>query len=172
VDADLAGYAKAIANGYPISAYCGRRECMEMLNSFKITTTYAGETLSIAAAIATLDCMVRDKVHEHIWAMGRRLMDGFNRIASELGVAGHAAGLPPASWLRFEHADPEYPPRLEYLWHRELYREGIFINPRWFISYSHRAADIDETLEKARRALRRALDAEPKERDNVKPFWW
>ena len=172
VDADLAGYAKAIANGYPLSAYCGKRECMEMLNTFKITTTYAGETLSIAAAIATLDCMVREKVHEHIWAMGRRLMDGFNRIAAELGVAGHAAGLPPASWLRFEHADPAYPPRLEYLWHRELYREGIFFNPRWFISYSHRAADIDETLEKARRALRRALDAEPKERDNVTPFWW
>ena len=172
VDADLAGYAKAIANGYPLSAYCGRRDCMEMLNRFKITTTYAGETLSIAAAIATLDCMVREKVHEHIWAMGRRLMDGFNRIAAELGVAGHAAGLPPASWLKFEHADPAYPPRLEYLWHRELYGEGIFVNPRWFISYSHRAADIDETLEKARRALRRALDAEPKERDNVTPFWW
>jgi len=94
VDADLAGYAKAIANGYPLSAYCGKRECMEMLNTFKITTTYAGETLSIAAAIATLDCMVREKVHEHIWAMGRRLMDGFNRIAAELGVAGHAADSP------------------------------------------------------------------------------
>jgi glutamate-1-semialdehyde 2,1-aminomutase len=172
VDADLAGYAKAIANGYPLSAYCGKRQYMEMLNTFRMTTTYAGETLSIAAAIATLDCMAREKVHEHIWAMGKRLMEGFNAIAAEAGVPGHAAGLPPASWLKFEHADPGYPPRLEYLWHRELYREGIFINPRWFISYSHRAADIDETLEKARRALRRALDAEPKERDTVKPFWW
>ena len=172
VDADLASYAKAIANGYPLSAYCGKREYMETLNSFRITTTYAGETLSIAAAIATLDIMVREKVHDHIWAMGRRLMEGFDRMARELGVAGHAAGLPPASWLKFEHADPGYPARLEYLWHRELYGEGIFINPRWFISYSHKAADIDETLEKARRALRRALDAEPKERDSVKPFWW
>ncbi len=172
VQADLAGYAKALANGFPLSAYCGKREYMEMLNTFKITTTYAGETLSMAAAIATLDIMKREKVHEHIWAMGKRLMDGFNAMAADLGIAGRAAGLPPASWLRFESTDPAYPARLEYLWHRELYREGIFANPRWFISYSHGPGDIDETLEKAARALRRALDAEPKERDAVKPFWW
>jgi len=172
VDADLASFAKALANGFPLSAYAGRRECMETLNTFKITTTYAGETLSIAAAIATLDIMVREKVHEHIWRMGKRLMDGFNAIARELGVAGHAAGLPPAPWLAFEHADPGWPARVEYLWHRELYREGIFVNPRWFISWAHKEPDIDETLEKARRALRRALDAEPHERTSVKPFWW
>jgi glutamate-1-semialdehyde 2,1-aminomutase len=172
VDADLAGYAKAIANGYPLSAYCGKRKYMEVLDTFRLSTTYAGETLSIAAAIATLDCMERGKVHEHIWSMGKRLMEVFDRIASELGVAAHAAGLPPGSWLKFEHAEAAYSARLEYLWYRELYREGIFANPRWFISYSHQASDIDETLEKARRALVRALDAEPKERASVNPFWW
>jgi glutamate-1-semialdehyde 2,1-aminomutase len=172
VDADLAGYAKAMANGFPLSAYAGRKQYMEGLNRFKITTTYAGETLSIAAAIATLKIMQREPVHEHIWAMGRRLMAGFDRIVHDLGVPGHAAGLPPGSFLKFDHADPTYHDRLEYLWQRELYREGIFANNRWFISYSHKPADIDESLEKASRALRRALEAEPKERDTIKPFWW
>jgi len=172
VDADLASYAKAMANGFPLSAYVGRRQYMQTLNGFRMTTTYAGEALSIAASIATLTIMQQEPVHEHIWAMGRRLMAGFERMAKDLGVAGHAAGLPPASFLKFDHADPEYHNRLEYLWHRELYREGIFINPRWFISYSHKAGDIDESLEKASRALRRALEAEVKERGTVKPFWW
>jgi glutamate-1-semialdehyde aminotransferase len=172
VDADLASYAKAMANGFPLSAYVGRRQYMQTLNGFKMTTTYAGEALSIAASISTLTIMQQEPVHEHIWAMGRRLMAGFERMAKDLGVAGHAAGLPPASFLKFDHADPEYHNRLEYLWHRELYREGIFINPRWFISYSHKAGDIDESLEKASRALRRALEAEVKERGTVKPFWW
>jgi glutamate-1-semialdehyde aminotransferase len=172
VDADLASYAKAIANGFPLSAYAGRREYMETLNRFKMTTTYAGETISIAAAIATLTIMQKEPVHEHIWAMGRRLMAGFEKIAEDLGVAGHAAGLPPAPFLKFDHADPTYHDRLEYLWHRELYREGIFINVRWFISYSHKENDVDETLEKASRALRRALEAEVKERGTIKPFWW
>jgi glutamate-1-semialdehyde aminotransferase len=172
VDADLAGYAKALANGYPLSVYCGKREYMETLYTMRMTTTYAGETLSIAAGVATLDIMAREKVHEQIWAMGRRLMEGFNVMAKDLGVEGHAAGLAPAPYLKFAGPDPGFHDRLEYLWHRELYREGIFINPRWFISYSHRTADIDEALEKARRALRRALEAEPKERQTVQPFWW
>jgi glutamate-1-semialdehyde aminotransferase len=172
VDADLAGYAKAMANGFPLSAYVGRRQYMETLNRFRMTTTYAGETLSIAAAIATLNIMRREPVHEHLRAMGRRLMDGFDAMSRDLNVEARAVGLPVAPFLKFLHKDPGYHARLEFLWHRELYREGLFVNPRWFISYSHKAADIDEALEKARRALRRALEAEPRERDIVKPFWW
>ena len=169
---DLASYAKALANGYPLSAYVGKREYLETLYRFKMTTTYAGEALSIAAAIATLKIMKREKVHDHIWAMGRRLMAGFDVIAREVGVEGHAAGLPPAPYLKFVHPDPAFHGRLEFLWHREMYREGIFGNPRWLISYSHKAADIDEALDKARRALRNALVAERNERDTVSPFWW
>jgi glutamate-1-semialdehyde aminotransferase len=172
VNADLAGYAKAMANGYPLSAFCGKKRYMEQLYSFKMTTTYAGETLSLAAANATLEIMERENVHEHLWGMGKRLMAGLETVARELGVEAKAMGIAPAPYLKFIHADPGYHARLEYLWHRELYREGIFISPRWFISYSHKAADIDETLEKARPALARALDAEAREGKNVQPFWW
>jgi glutamate-1-semialdehyde aminotransferase len=172
VEADLVSYAKAVANGYPLSVYAGKREYMERLYKFKMTTTYAGETLSIAAAIATLKIMRREKVHAHIWAMGRRLMEGFNAIARDLGVEGHAAGLPPAPFLKFVSADPTYHDRLEFLWHRELFGEGLFMNPRWLISYSHQEADIDESIERARRALKRALEAEVRERNSIKPYWW
>jgi len=100
-------------------------------------------------------------VHEHLFAMGKRLMAGFEAMAKELGVAGHAAGLPPAPFLKFgQRPIPGTMPVWSTSGTRELYREGIFINPRWFISYSHKEADIDEALEKARTALRRALDAE------------
>jgi glutamate-1-semialdehyde 2,1-aminomutase len=172
VEADLVSYAKAMANGYPLSAYAGKRKYLEQLYKFKMTTTYAGETLSVAAAVATLKIMKREKVQEHLWAMGRRLMEGFNRIALDLGVEAYAAGLPPAPFLKFVHPDPGYHARLEFLWHRECFREGLFMNPRWLISYSHSPADIDEAIEKAKRALKRALDAEPKERQTVRPYWW
>ncbi len=172
VEADLVSYAKAFANGYPLSAYAGRRQYLEKLNDFKMTTTYAGETLSIAAAIATLKVMRREKVHDHLNAMGKRLMDGFNSIAKSLGVEAYAAGLPPASYLKFNTPDAEYNARLEYLWFRELFRDGVFVIHRWFTSYSHSAADIDEALEKARGALKRALDAAPKGQSTIKPFYW
>ena len=172
VEPDLASYAKAMANGYPLSTYVGKRQFMETLNTFRMTTTYAGETLSIAAAIATLKIMKREKVHEHLNAMGRRLMDGFNRLAKECGVEGYAAGLPPAPFLKFNTPDKAFNERLEYLWFRELFREGVFVILRWFICYSHKPSDIDEALDKARRALARALDAEPNERATMKPFYW
>lgn len=172
VEADLASYAKAMANGYPISTYVGKRQYMETLNTFRMTTTYAGETLSMAAAIATLNIMKREKVHEHIYAMGRRLMDGFNRLAAEFSIEAYAAGLAPASYLKFNTPDKGYNERLEYLWFRELLREGVFVILRWFICYSHRPSDIDEALEKARKALKRSLDAEPHERATIKPFYW
>ncbi|MBI3580431.1 MAG: aminotransferase class III-fold pyridoxal phosphate-dependent enzyme [Ignavibacteriales bacterium] len=172
VDADLASYAKAMANGYAISTYVGKRQYMSQLDKFKMTTTYAGETLSMAAAIATLKIMRREKVHEHIWAMGRRLMAGFNAMAKDLGLQAYAAGLPCSAYLKFNTPDAAYNARMEYLWFRELFREGVFVVLRWFICYSHKEQDIDLALEKARVALKRALDAEPKERKTVKPFYW
>lgn len=172
VDADLASYAKAMANGYPLSAYVGKAQYLSELNHFKMTTTYAGETLSMAAALATISIMKREKVHDHLNRMGKRLMDGFNVIAKDLGVEGRAAGLPVSSFLKFHTPDKEYNARLEYLWFRELFREGIFVILRWFISYSHKEADIDQSLERARAALKRALDAEPRERASIKPHYW
>ncbi|MDE3056492.1 MAG: aminotransferase class III-fold pyridoxal phosphate-dependent enzyme [Bacteroidota bacterium] len=172
VEADLVSYAKAIANGYPLSAYGGKRKYMKQLNHIKLTTTYAGETFSIAAAIATLDIMQREKVHGHLNAMGKRLMNGFDSIVKELGVEGHAAGLPAAAFIKFHSSDRFYDARLEYLWHRELFREGVFVMLRWFLCYSHSQKDIDDALEKARKALRRALEAELKERKTVTPFYW
>jgi glutamate-1-semialdehyde aminotransferase len=172
VDADLASYAKAIANGYPLSTYVGKREYMETLDRFKMTTTYAGETLSIAAAIATLKVMKREKVHAHLQAMGTLLMEHFDTMAREAGVEGKAMGLPVASWLKFTTPDEAFNQRLAYLWQRELYREGIFANTRWFICYSHKEADIHEAAAKARTALRRAIECEPNERRTAVPFYW
>ncbi|MEK6571106.1 MAG: aminotransferase class III-fold pyridoxal phosphate-dependent enzyme [Bacteroidota bacterium] len=169
VTPDLASFAKAMANGYPISSFTGKLQYMEKLNDFVLTTTYAGETLSLAAAIATLKIMRRQKVHKHMWAMGKRLMDGLDTIARHLGVEAHSAGLPPASFLKFDTRDDEKNARLDFLFRRELYRQGIFASVRWFISYSHKKKDIDETLDRARKALRRALDAEVSEK-NIKPI--
>jgi glutamate-1-semialdehyde 2,1-aminomutase len=155
---DLSSFAKAMANGYPISSFVGKEKYMNCLNDMMITTTYAGETLSMAAAIATINIMKRENVHQHIWKMGERLMSGFNQICKELSVEGHAVGLPPGSFIKFGYKDSEYNSKLDFIFHRELYRNGIFANIKWFISYSHKEKDIDETLDKTKIALKRTLN--------------
>ncbi|HUX46855.1 MAG TPA: aminotransferase class III-fold pyridoxal phosphate-dependent enzyme [Desulfosporosinus sp.] len=154
---DLTSFAKAIANGFPLSAYGGKQKLMEKLNDFVITTTYAGETLSIAAAIATLKVMKKEHVHDHIFKMGGRLMNGFHGIASRFGVEIKIGGFPVASYTLFNYGDKDKNNRLQFALNRELFKEHVFVYDRWFISFSHKEADIDETLNRFERALKRSL---------------
>ncbi len=155
---DLSSFAKAIANGYPLSIYCGKSEIMDKLNEFVLTATYAGETLSIVAGIKTIDIMRREKVHEHIYRMGKRLMDGFEKIAENMGVEAKIGGLPVAPFFLFNYSDDEKNKKLQFIFNRELFKQGIFVIDRWFISYSHKESDIDETLEKFEKALKDTLE--------------
>lgn len=156
---DLTTYAKALANGFPLSAYGGRRDIMEMLYQSIITTTYAGETLSLAAAQATLTVLQEEPVIDHIWAMGQRLQAGFDKAAGQLGLAACSYGLPPSVGFRFS-ADPTLNEEATQIFHRELYQRGIFAPHQFLLSYAHKAADIDETVRAMEHAL--AVVAEEK----------
>jgi glutamate-1-semialdehyde 2,1-aminomutase len=153
VEPDLSTYAKALANGYPLSAFGGRRDVMEVLYRATITSTYAGETLSLAAARATLDTIWNEPVIEHIWEMGTRLKNGFDRAARERGIDATTFGLPPAVQFRFGHR--EAPNEAAHtLFFRELFERGIFAARPFLLSYAHDTAAIDETLQ----AMGDALD--------------
>lgn len=149
---DLTTYAKALANGFPLSAYGGRRAIMEMLHQSIITTTYAGETLSLAAAQATLQVLAQENVLDHIWAMGERLQNGFNAAAQSVGLTARSYGLPPAVGFRFS-TDAVLDEQATDVFHRELYQQGIFPTHQFLLSYAHKAADIDETLQAIEHAL-------------------
>ena len=149
---DLSTYAKALANGYPLSAYGGRRDVMETLYKVTLTTTYAGETLSLAAAAATLDVMHREPVVEHIWAMGQRLANGFDVLAERHGLSARSYGLPPAVRFRFAEDDAVHE-QAHTAFQRALLERGIFAPDIYLLSYAHQLADIVETLEAMNDAL-------------------
>ncbi|HYE57962.1 MAG TPA: aminotransferase class III-fold pyridoxal phosphate-dependent enzyme, partial [Rhodothermales bacterium] len=142
---DLTTYAKALANGYPLAAYGGCREIMAMLERVVLTTTYAGETLSLAAAQATLGVLTSEPVLAHVWAMGQRLRDGFDVLAARLGLPYRAFGLPPAVQFRFD-ADPATDEALRKTFFAECYRRGVFAARPFLLNYAHGEAEIDETL--------------------------
>lgn len=150
---DLTTYAKAVANGYPLSVFGGRKEVMHQLDEHVIITiTHGGETLSLAAANVVLRILREEPVVEHIWAMGERLSSGFNRIAGELDLSARAIGLPPAVQFRFS-GDAKINTRARALFFRELYKQGIFASLPFLLTYAHQTGDIDETLEAMRNAL-------------------
>ncbi len=101
---------------------------MQMLNKVILTTTYAGETLSLAAAKATFTVMQNEPVHDHIWKMGARLSEGFNKAAADMGFPYKTYGLPPAVQFHFDD-NPERNNAKTTVFFREMFRNGIFRHP-------------------------------------------
>ena len=72
---DLASFGKAMGNGMPISAVVGRADIMHLMEDVFFSGTFGGETLSLAAAIATIDKIEREGVIDHLWATGGELIE-------------------------------------------------------------------------------------------------
>jgi glutamate-1-semialdehyde 2,1-aminomutase len=142
---DLTTYAKAVANGYPLAAFGGKREFMQPLEHVIITTTYAGETFSLAAALATLKVMDSEPVHEHIWSQGQKIIDGFDQMSADLGMNWKSFGLAPAAQFHFSDNEHENL-TLRNAFFKKLFEQGIFAARPFLINYSHDDAAIEETL--------------------------
>lgn len=142
---DLTTYGKAIANGFPLAVVGGKSEFMRMFDRVMITTTHAGETLSIAAGIATLDVLKTEPVFEHINRVGQRLIDGFDAIARDAGSEARAFGLPSAVQFKFSD-DPEIDNNTRKVFFKELFAQGIFPSQPFLMNYAHQESDVDETL--------------------------
>ena len=53
---DLACFGKGMANGFPLAAVVGSADAMRAFERIFFSMTYSGETVSLAAALATLKC--------------------------------------------------------------------------------------------------------------------
>ncbi len=92
VTPDLACFGKAMANGMPISAVVGRDEVMKEMTEIFFSGTFGGETLSLAAAAATIDKLIAQDAIKRMRAHGRRLTEHINSLVAAHGlVIGHAA---------------------------------------------------------------------------------
>ena len=149
---DLATFAKGIANGMPLSCYCGRADIMDVIPKAGVSSTYSGETLSLAAAKAVVHEYRTRGVVEHLWARGRQLMDGMNALFDEHGLDCQVVGCPAAPSIGVHAADPLARGRTqEALW-RAAYRNGVSLYNVSYPNFSHSEADIAEALDRLDRA--------------------
>jgi glutamate-1-semialdehyde 2,1-aminomutase len=118
------------------------------------STTYGGETVSLAAAKATLDVLDREPVIEHIWRLGARLRAGIESAAAEWKIPLKLGGNPPRSGLVFLGADGKESFPLKTLFMQETVKRGILFGGPVFITYSHTDEDIDVTIGAVTEAFR------------------
>ena len=155
---DLATYAKAMGNGYPIAAFGGKREIMSIIGQGVAQGgTYTGNRPGVAAAYATLGLLREKPILKSIENRGRRLMDGLRDIFEENDIPAVMSGAP----AMFSFALGVQAVTCQRDWDRSdrtLYEEltraaidrGVMpdLDARepWFLCYEHSEKDIDETL--------------------------
>ncbi|WP_371793471.1 aminotransferase class III-fold pyridoxal phosphate-dependent enzyme [Streptomyces sp. NBC_01471] len=101
VEADLICFSKGLAAGAPLAAVAGPRRTMTAFEQLRVSSTFAGETVSLEVMKAALRHYAQSDYYTHIATLGRRLREGLNRVAAEAAHAPVAVGYDPMPCLRF-----------------------------------------------------------------------
>ena len=176
VQADLCTFAKAIANGYPISVLAGREEIMRKIGrGVAHGGTYTAHPVSLAAAEKTLQILDETDALQRIEHYGTRLRAGMSTILKARGIAHSFVGHPSMGGLYFAHE----PPRTYRDWKssdytfydaaaKVLHDERILCEPDsrepWFICAAHDDSCLRDTLAGFEIAIDTTLDALGKSR--------
>ncbi len=139
----LATYSKAIANGMPIAALTGEAKIMKMLEEdVFFYTTFGGETLSLAAAKATISELQKRKVPEYLNSLGTKLKTDIETVVQDLDmpfvkVVGH----PSRSMMAFTHESVNGLTIKSYV-QQEMGKRGVLWGGFHNLSYAHKEKDM------------------------------
>jgi glutamate-1-semialdehyde 2,1-aminomutase len=169
VTPDLTTLGKGLGNGFGVAVIAGRAEHLENYNTtaegkVHFGGTYNGNVTAATAAVATIEVLESEPVHEHIFRLGDMMRSGLNEIAERAGVQAEALGYGSLFCLCFldgpvrsydDVLRNDVPMFLRY--RHELIARGVFEMPenlgRNHISYSHTEDDVARTLAVAEEAL-------------------
>jgi glutamate-1-semialdehyde 2,1-aminomutase len=143
---DLATFGKGLANGYPVSAVAGRADVMKLMEEVFFSFTFGGETLSLAAALATMHKLQREPVIATMNATGERVLRDTQAAIDrhELGDVFTLSGHPTWSFLQFKDARGATMWEVKTLFMQEMLKRGVLTYGTHNISYAHSPADLDQ----------------------------
>ncbi|MEO8603217.1 MAG: aminotransferase class III-fold pyridoxal phosphate-dependent enzyme [bacterium] len=142
---DLACYAKALANGYPLSACVGREALKEAAERVYFTGSYFTSAVPMVAALACLEELESSDAIAHMEAMGQRLRHGMLQQAAGHSLAVTYSGPPALPFMSFI-GDEKFARSRAFAAHCVL--GGVYLTPyhNWFLSAAHGEDDIDQIL--------------------------
>ena len=150
VTPDLAAFGKAMANGYPVSAVCGRADVMDAVRRTWISSTLACDTTALAAASAVMQTHTERDVCGELAGIGRALKAAVGAAIRASRVTGVDVHGPDPMWfLRF--ASPEMETRFLVAAAESgvLFKRG----PYNFAALAHDAETIGEIESRTSNAL-------------------
>jgi glutamate-1-semialdehyde 2,1-aminomutase len=160
IQADMATYAKAMGNGFPIAAIGGKAEIMQGIGSgVAHGGTYTGNTAGAAAAAATLEILETQPILESIHKNGKKLIAGIDEILTEADIPHAMTGAPsifgyilgtdqvPTEFRHYVAGDDAMYEKLALaLMERGVQPDSDGREP-WFVSYAHDEKVVGDTLD-------------------------
>jgi glutamate-1-semialdehyde 2,1-aminomutase len=167
---DIVTLAKAMGNGFPIAAICGKKAIMELLSpkgNVYQASTYGGNPISVAAALKTIETLIDigNEVYPRITRACESLVVGIRDLAMDLGFkfAINSIGSMYQLFFTTEQVNNyNSAKKCDKINFRRLYdqllKRDIFIPPSQFetcfVSNAHTEEDIDKTVEAYGQALK------------------
>jgi len=140
VEPDLAIFAKALGNGYAISACIGRQEFMQAAQQTFISSTFWTERVGPAAALKTLEIMEREKSWDVITKIGSGISGQWKSLADKYELDISTWGLPALSGYTFNS-----PNALAYktLITQEMLKKGYLAANSVYACIEHKKEIVD-----------------------------
>ncbi len=159
-EADLICFCKAIANGYNVSALCGKDFLKNTISSMSYTGSYWMSAVPFAAGIACIEKLKKLDCPRILMEKGAKLGRELTKAATDYGFTLRVSGVPSLFYLRLLD-DPTL--MLHQEWIAECVRRGVFFtnHHNHFINAAVTDEDIAETVDIARDAFQIVRERHP-----------
>lgn len=161
---DLSTFAKALGNGFPVGAIAGRREIMQQMapaGKMYQASTFAGNPVSVSAAIATLETLIEAKnaIYPQVARTCDSIIEGIKEELEDIGGVDCTINSIGSMYQLFftgeKVRDEASAKKANAATFRRLFDEllkrNVFIPPSQFetcfVSYAHDEEDVDRTVE-------------------------
>lgn len=152
IEADLLCFCKALANGWNVSALCGKDFLKSSISSLSYTGSYWLSAIPFAAGIACINKMKNLNTPALFREKGLKVGEGLKAAAANNGFHLVVSGEPSLFYLRLADDDSLM---LHQEWVAEMVKRGIFITSHHnhFINASLTDEDIAHTVDVAEDAF-------------------
>jgi glutamate-1-semialdehyde 2,1-aminomutase len=169
VTPDMTTLGKALGGGYPLAAFTGKKEIMEMVapaGKVYQAGTYSGNPISVAAALAALQVM-RESGKEFYAGMERKcraVVEPLERWACESGFKlqiSHVASMFQLFFTEtpvYDYTTVKTADNTKFMaYHSKLLAKGVFVPPSQFetcfVSTAHSEQDLKNTFKAIKEVL-------------------
>ena len=161
---DMVAFGKGLANGYPISAVAGRKDLLQQIEEgVFVSTTFGGDSIAMAAALATIRILEQPGFYDHIRKIGTMLRDGIQERIDRYDLKDvlSVSGMPQHAGVAFEgHGSLSYLD-IQSVYSQEILRSGILVFAIYFLNKHHTEKEAGLYLDATDRAfsmIRKAID--------------